>query len=85
MFVICMTSVVFVFLRKVERPQVGAYSDGAGSMNVIAGAPVTAAPSDHEEAAVGEVRLPFVQFSVSEISDLRRSGNGCFVDFDEVM
>ena len=80
-----MTSVVFVFLRKVKPPKLGANSDGAASTNVIAGVPVTSAPSDHEEAAVGEVRLPFVQFSVSEISNLRRSGNGVFVDFDEVM
>ena len=30
-------------------------------------------------------KLPFVQFSASEIDELRRVGNGAYVDFDEDM
>ena len=40
---------------------------------------------NHDEAAIEEVRLPFVQFSVAEIDELRSDGNGVYLDYDEVM
>lgn len=40
-------------------------------------------PADHP--ALDEVRGKFVQFSVDEIEELRKDGNGVFVDYDEIM